>query len=95
MPSVDRTHRKTVFALGPDEHIELRHDVFAQKHSGGQDSRRDGVREGDRVLLCLSTSPEFITAFFGAVLLGAVPVAVALPGGFGGAHRLYRQVPEI
>ncbi len=76
---------RTVFALGPDQHIELRHDVFAQQALRAAGILAEtGVREGDRVLLCLSTSPEFITAFFGVVLLGAVPVAVALPSGFGG-----------
>lgn len=44
-----------------------------------------GVTPGDRVMLCLPTSPEFVTAFFGALLLGAVPTAVATPGGFGSA----------
>ncbi|MEV6426668.1 AMP-binding protein [Nocardia sp. NPDC051463] len=43
----------------------------------------EGVGPGDRVMLCLPTSPEFVTAFFGALLLGAVPTAVATPGGFG------------
>lgn len=45
----------------------------------------EGVGPGDRVMLCLPTSPEFVTAFFGALLLGAVPTAVATPGGFGSA----------
>ncbi|WP_069163737.1 fatty acyl-AMP ligase [Nocardia altamirensis] len=43
----------------------------------------DGVRHGDRVLLCLPTSPGFLTTFFGVQFLGAVPTAVATPGGFG------------
>ena len=68
---------------GPTHRIAARR-LRAASIAGGRDSRRDRGREGDRVLLCLSTSPEFITAFFGVVLLGAVPVAVALPGGFGG-----------
>ncbi|MGK8557820.1 fatty acyl-AMP ligase [Nocardia gipuzkoensis] len=45
-----------------------------------------GVRKGDRVVLCLPTSAEFVTAFFGALLLGAVPTAIATPGGFGAAE---------
>ena len=74
---------RTTLALGPDEHIELRHDVFAQEalRAAGTLSEA-GVRKGDRIILCLPTSPEFVTAFFGAVLLGAAPVAIALPGRF-------------
>ena len=71
-------------ALEPGRNIELRHDVFAQEalRAAGTLSEA-GVRKGDRIVLCLPTSPEFITAFFGAVLLGAAPVAIALPGRFG------------
>jgi fatty-acyl-CoA synthase len=76
---------RTTLALSPDEHIELRHDVFAQEAlRAARILAEAGVRKGDRVVLCLPTSPEFITAFFGAVLLGAAPVAIALPGRFGG-----------
>jgi acyl-CoA synthetase (AMP-forming)/AMP-acid ligase II len=75
---------RTVFALAPDEHIELRHDVFTQEALRAAGILAEaGVREGDRIVLCLPTSPEFITAFFGAVLLGAAPVAIALPSRFG------------
>ncbi len=42
-----------------------------------------GVRPGDRVMICLPTSPAFLTAFFATMALGAIPVAVPLPGGFG------------
>lgn len=76
---------RTIFAMNPDEHIELRHDVFAHEALRAAAILADsGVRPGDRVVLCLPTSPEFLTAFFGAVLLGAAPVAIALPGRFGG-----------
>ena len=45
-----------------------------------------GVQQGDRVLLSLPTGPEFLTVFFGAQLLGVVPVAAATAGGFGGMN---------
>ncbi|MCZ9341161.1 AMP-binding protein, partial [Streptomyces sp. TRM76130] len=38
-----------------------------------------GVGHGDRVLLCLPTGVEFLTAFFGTQLLGAIPTAIAVP----------------
>lgn len=36
--------------------------------------RRAGIRRGDRVLLVLFDSPAFVSAFWGAIKLGAVPV---------------------
>lgn len=36
-----------------------------------------GVREGDKVVLYISNCPQFITAFFGAQRIGAVPVPVS------------------
>jgi acyl-CoA synthetase (AMP-forming)/AMP-acid ligase II len=41
--------------------------------------QRAGVRKGDRVALVFPTSIEFIDAFFGAVLAGAVPVPLYPP----------------
>lgn len=41
-----------------------------------------GVREGDRVLLVLPTGRDFVAAFFGAQLLGAVPVPAYPPTKF-------------
>lgn len=76
---------RTVFALGPDEHIGLRHDVLAHEALCAAAALADaGVGRDDVVVVCLPTSPEFVTAFFGAMLLGAVPVAIALPARFGG-----------
>jgi len=54
-----------------------------------------GVRHGDRVLLCLPTSWQFVTAFFGAQLLGAAPAAIAMPTGFGGAAGLDGQLKDL
>ncbi|WP_280351792.1 AMP-binding protein [Nocardia abscessus] len=69
-----------------DDEIHWRHDdllTVASRAAAGLAA--GGVRRGDRVLLCLPTSAEFVTAFFGALLLGAVPTAIATPGGFGAA----------
>lgn len=45
-----------------------------------------GVRPGDRVLVCLPTSLGWLEAWIGAMLLGALPVAVAPPGAMGGGE---------
>jgi acyl-CoA synthetase (AMP-forming)/AMP-acid ligase II len=44
---------------------------------------RRGIARGDRVLVCLGTSWEWLDAWFGAVFLGALPVALAPPEGLG------------
>ena len=44
---------------------------------------RRGVAPGDRVLICLGTSWEWLDAWFGALFLGALPVALAPPEGLG------------
>ncbi|MEV0251088.1 fatty acyl-AMP ligase [Nocardia sp. NPDC050712] len=76
---------RVVFAAEPEGQREL---TFAQLSTAARRSAaalaEAGVRQGDRVLLCLPTSPGFLTAFFGLQMLGAVPTAVATPGGFGG-----------
>ncbi len=42
-----------------------------------------GIVPGDRVLVCLATSWEWLDAWFGALFLGALPVALAPPEGLG------------
>ncbi|MFD8244971.1 AMP-binding protein [Nocardia sp. NPDC059691] len=70
-----------------DDEIRWRHDdLVSAAGRAAAGLAADGVRRGDRVLLCLPTSAEFVTAFFGALSLGAVPTAIATPGGFGAAE---------
>jgi acyl-CoA synthetase (AMP-forming)/AMP-acid ligase II len=54
-----------------------------------------GVGHGDRVLLCLPTSSQFVTAFFGTQLLGAAPTATAAPLGLGGGAGFSAQLKEL
>lgn len=55
----------------------------------------NGVGRGDRVLLCLPTGPQFVTAFFGTQLLGAVPTAIAVPIRLGGAAGVEDQLHDL
>lgn len=80
---------------GGDETIWRHEDlaVAATKTAAGLADL--GVGPGDRVLLCLPTAPEFATAFFGALLVGAVPTAVATPGGFGSADIFGEKLARL
>jgi len=52
--------------------------------------RDRGVRTGDRVLLCAANSPEWVAAFWGCVLRGAVIV----PVDYAGSPEFARRVAE-
>ncbi|TQM33224.1 fatty acyl-AMP ligase [Nocardia bhagyanarayanae] len=81
---------------GTDGEFSWRHDDLALAAGRAAAALADaGVRPGDRVVLSLPTSPEFVTAFFGALLLGAVPTAVATPGGFGSAELFYEKFHRL
>lgn len=48
--------------------------LFEQTNRAGNALRRLGVQRGERVLLVLGDSPEFLYCFFGAIKIGAVAV---------------------
>jgi benzoate-CoA ligase family protein len=50
--------------------------LFASVNQAGNALKQLGVRMEERVLLLLLDTPEFATAFFGAIKIGAVPVPV-------------------
>jgi benzoate-CoA ligase len=49
-------------------------EIAARVNQAGNALRRAGVRPGDRVLIILPDSPEFVAAYFGAMKIGAVAV---------------------
>jgi benzoate-CoA ligase len=49
-------------------------DVLRHVNCCGNSLRSVGVRSEDRVLLLLLDGPEFVSAFFGAIKIGAIPV---------------------
>ncbi|MGW8380586.1 fatty acyl-AMP ligase [Streptomyces sp. ODS28] len=70
----------------PGKEETLRYDVLLEKSARTAAALAErGVGLGDRVVLCLPTGKEFVTAFFGAQLLGAMPTAIAVPLRLGGA----------
>jgi len=56
---------------------------------------RAGVRHGDPVPLLLPTGSEFITAFFGVLWCGAVPVPLSSPMTFGGVERYLANLARV
>jgi acyl-CoA synthetase (AMP-forming)/AMP-acid ligase II len=54
-----------------------------------------GVARGDRVPLLLPTSHAFLEAMLGAMLIGAVPVPLAVPMTFGGVERYLANLAAI
>ncbi|REJ79957.1 MAG: hypothetical protein DWQ36_15755 [Acidobacteria bacterium] len=54
-----------------------------------------GVAPGDRVIVCLPTSWQWLETWFGALLLGALPVSVAPPGALGSPAAQIRKALEV
>ena len=54
-----------------------------------------GVRRGDRVALIYPTRPEFLDAFFGAILAGAVPVPLYPPVRFGRLDEYHERTARM
>ena len=65
----------------------------AQRAAGGL--RDLGVEPGDRVAIVLSTGPDFMDAFFGAVLAGAVPVPLYPPVRLGRMEEFHRRTARM
>jgi acyl-CoA synthetase (AMP-forming)/AMP-acid ligase II len=65
----------------------------AQKAAGGL--RQMGIRPRDRVAIVLPTGPEFMDAFFGAVLAGAVPVPLYPPLRLGRMEEFHRRTARM
>jgi len=65
----------------------------AQKAAGGL--LQMGIRPRDRVAIVLPTGPEFMDAFFGAVLAGAVPVPLYPPLRLGRMEEFHRRTARM
>ncbi len=61
----------------------------AQRAAGGL--REMGIAPGDRVAIVLPTGPDFMDAFFGTVLAGAIPVPLYPPVRLGRMDEFHRR----
>ncbi|MGO9063253.1 MAG: fatty acyl-AMP ligase [Myxococcaceae bacterium] len=57
--------------------------------------RRLGVRAGDRVAIVLPTAPDFMDAFFGSLLAGAVPVPLYPPVRLGRLEEYHKATARM
>lgn len=73
--NLDEGRGDDVAILYHDQKLTYRH--VADRVSSAANAFRDlGLKKGERVFLLLLDSPAFITAFWGAIKMGAVPVPV-------------------
>ncbi|MBM3464136.1 MAG: fatty acyl-AMP ligase [Armatimonadetes bacterium] len=70
-------------------------DVRARAVRAAETLWRAGVRDGHNVALILPTCPEFIDAFFGCVLLGAVPTPLYPPVRLGRLQEYYQRTAAM
>ncbi|MFE5597716.1 fatty acyl-AMP ligase [Streptomyces coelicoflavus] len=80
----------------PGNEVTLRYDALVESAARCAAALAEyGVGHGDRVVFCLQTGPQFITAFFGTQFLGAMPTAISLPVSFGGAAGFEGQLKDL
>src|SRR5262249_5011828 len=70
-----RRHPERVAVAGEPREVTYG-ELAALANRAGNALLRQGVRRGERVLIVLPDSPEFIAVFFGAAKIGAVAVPV-------------------
>ena len=70
-------------------------EVYARARHTAAGLARLGVRAGERVALLLPTSPGFMDAFFGTLLVGAVPVPLYPPVRLGRLEEYHRSTARM
>ncbi|RYF10382.1 MAG: AMP-dependent synthetase, partial [Deltaproteobacteria bacterium] len=79
---IDRNESSTYFSYDA---------LFRRAQGVAAALQEEGICAGDVVAIVLPTSPEFYDAFFGAILLGAVPVALYPPLRLGRLQEYHAQ----
>ncbi|MCB1033368.1 MAG: fatty acyl-AMP ligase [Acidobacteria bacterium] len=70
-------------------------EIVRSARESGARLQAMGLGRGDRLLVCLPTSWEWMDAWMGALLLGALPVALSPPGAMGSSAGHTRRVAAI
>ncbi|WP_445162314.1 AMP-binding protein [Mycobacterium sp. Dal123C01] len=87
---------RTIVLPGSGEELVFGHDRLAAAACQAAARLADqGVRSGDRVLICLPTSPAFLSVFLSALMLGAVPTNIATPSAYGAMEVFGQKVAQL
>lgn len=77
-------------------HFESFHELYRRASRIGSALHAHGLKKGDRLGLILFDSQQFIDSFFGALLVGVIPVPIAPPPArFGQGDACLRHVAPI
>lgn len=74
-----RPHLRLLHETGPGEPQLTYGDLYRQAASVGAGLQKQGISPGDRIALMLPTGLDYFACFFGAILCGAIPVALYPP----------------
>ncbi len=77
------------------EHDRTFGDLLDAAHRAAGLLHARGLRPGDKVILLLLTGEQFISAFFGTILAGGIPVAVSPPMTFGDIDKYLQNLRHI
>jgi len=70
-------------------------ELYERARRIGRALQARGLRKGDRIGLILPDSEEFVDAFFGAVMVGVVPVPMSPPAHFGRTETYLHAITPI
>lgn len=70
-------------------------DLYASSLRSAAALQASGIRRGDRVLLVIPDTRQFITAFLGAIMAGILPVPVYPPTGMARLNRYLATLSSI
>jgi len=70
-------------------------EMYESARTAAGGLREMGVARGDRVAIVLPTGPDFMDAFFGTVLAGAVPVPLYPPVRLGRMDEFHRRTARM
>jgi acyl-CoA synthetase (AMP-forming)/AMP-acid ligase II len=85
-----------LYAKGDQEPLRLPWQLLRERAWGvAQHLLHRGLRRAERVVVMLPTGPDWLSAFFGTLFAGGVPVPVGPTFSFGGIDKYIRTVHHI
>ncbi|MEE2960758.1 MAG: fatty acyl-AMP ligase [Myxococcota bacterium] len=87
---------KYIFPQRNGEEVRLGYDevlTLAERYAWDLDAK--GVVAGDRIPLVIPTGPEYLGAFFGCMIIGAIPCPMPLPSGLGAVQSYLGKFQQL